>query len=409
MTLQTHDGTTTEGGYGPAAVPGLVETLLPRLRRLADELHDDPETAYEEHRSVARIADLLREHAVEVEVGAYGLPTAFRAVAGHGEPRVAIFAEYDALPEIGHACGHNLIAATSVGAFLAARAALPDGAGTVELIGSPAEEGGGGKQRIIDAGGVDGLAAALMVHPGARTRIYGSGLGMRHLEVTYHGREAHASAAPQRGINALDAVIAGYQAIAALRQHTLPSDRVHGIITDGGQAPNVVPGRASAHFYVRSAEVDSLYELSARVEAALQGAAISTGATAEIVWDRLPAYLPVRVSTPLADRFVENLAGRREFPPPPPPGSGGGSTDMGNVSQVVPAIHPNVASAPDGIGGHTPAFTATTLTDQATGSILDGAVGLASTALDVLLDADLRERIAADFAATGGPRGGADR
>ncbi len=382
-----------------------VDALVPRLRRLADELHDDPETAYDEHRSVERIRLLLEEHGVTARVGAYGLPTAFRATAsadGQG-PRIAILAEYDALPEIGHACGHNLIAAISVGAFLAVREHLASTGGTVELIGSPAEEGGGGKQRIIEAGGFEGIDAALMVHPGNRTRVYGSGLGMRHVEVTYRGTEAHASAAPQRGRNALDAVVSGYSSIAQLRQHILPSDRVHGIITDGGEAPNIVPGRASAHYYVRSADVDTLYELSDRVDAILRAAALATGTTAEIVWDRLPAYLPMRVNRAIAERFVRNLAGRREFPPPAAPGvgagAGGGSTDMGNVSLVVPAIHPNIQTAPESVGGHSPGFTATTLSPAATEGVRDAAFGLAATVLDLLGDPALLAEVRSEFEA----------
>jgi len=375
----------------------ILDELTPRLRRLADDLHDDPEIAYQEHRSVGRIVALLSEYGIDAEVGAYGVPTAFRARVGSGEPRVAILAEYDALPGIGHACGHNLIAASSVGAFLTAHRLLPT-VGTVELIGTPAEEGGAGKQRILEAGGFDGLAAALMVHPGSVTRVYGTGLGMRHVEVVYNGVEAHASAAPQRGYNALDAVVTAYQSIAQLRQHILPSDRVHGIITDGGQAPNIVPGRAAAHFYVRSATLGGLADLSDRVDAALRGAAVSTGTEAQIEWDGSPAYLPVNVNTALADRFVRNLRGRREFPPPTPGEVGGGSTDMGNVSHVVPAIHPNIATAPPGVGGHSAAFTPTTLLPLATQGIVDAAFGLATTTLDVLTDAELRTTIAADFA-----------
>ncbi|ACQ82390.1 amidohydrolase [Beutenbergia cavernae DSM 12333] len=383
-----------------ARVDEVLTGLLPDLRQLADELHDDPETAYEEHRSAARVAALLERHGVAAQVGAFGLPTALHANAGDGGPRVAILAEYDALPDIGHACGHNLIAATAVGAFLAVRELLEHAGGTVELIGSPAEEGGGGKQRIIDAGGFEGVAAAVMVHPGNRDRAYGSGLGMRHVEVTYRGVEAHASAAPERGYNALDAVVTAYQSVAQVRQHILPTDRVHGIITDGGQAPNIVPGRAAAHFFVRSATIDGLEALSERVDAALRGAAISTGTEAEIVWDRLPAYLPVNVNQALADRFAANLRGRREFPPPSPAATGGGSTDLGNVSHVVPAIHPNIATAPEGIGAHTAAFAATTLQPLATQGVLDAAFGLATTVLDVLGDAELRAAIAADFEAS---------
>lgn len=392
-----------------AEVAQIVEELRPELRRLADELYDDPETAFAEHRSVARIAALLTDHAADIEIGAFGMPTAFRAVAGHDGPRVAILAEYDALPDIGHACGHNLIAASSVGAFLTVRRLLHRTGGTVELIGSPAEEGGGGKQIISEAGGFDGIAAALMVHPGNRTRIHSVGLGMRHVEVSYRGVEAHASAVPHLGYNALDAVVTAYQSIAQVRQHILPTDRVHGIITDGGRAPNIVPGRASAQFYVRSATVEGLTRLADRIDSALRGAAVSTGTEVSIVWDRSPAYLPMKVNGSLADRFVRNLRGRRDFPPAGMQPIAGGSTDMGNVSHVVPSIHPNIASSPVEIGGHSAAFAATTLLPQATEAIVDSVIGLATTVLDVFSDGDLRTAIAEEFAASSAveARGGA--
>lgn len=384
-------------------IPRQVASLRDELIALSVDLYEHPELAFEEHRSVKALAEALARHGVDAQVGAFGLPTALRAVAGEGSgPRVAILAEYDALPGVGHGCGHNLIAAYGLGAFLTVRSLLDRLGGSVELIGTPAEEGGAGKQLIIDAGGFDGLDAAIMAHPGNRNRIYGSGLGLRHVEVTYHGVAAHASVAPHRGYNALDAVVTAYQSIAQVRQHILPSDRVHGIITDGGQAPNVVPERASAHFFVRSAEIDTLKDVSERVDAALRGAAISTGATAEITWDREPAYLPVRVSNALAARFVANLAGRREFPPPSTATLGGGSTDMGNVSHVVPAIHPNVQTAPSDVGSHTAAFAETTLTEPARDGLVDAAIGLARTAADVLHDGELRAELAREFAEAGG-------
>lgn len=385
------------------AVPALAAALLPRLDDLVRDLYDHPELAFAEHRSVRAVAALLAEHGVTAQVGAYGLPTALRAVAGSGSgPRVAILAEYDALPGVGHGCGHNLIAATAVGAFLVVRELVGRTGGTVELVGTPAEEGGGGKQLIIDAGGFDGVDAAIMVHPGNATRIFGTGLGMRHVDVTYHGQAAHASGAPHLGYNALDAVVTAYQSVAQLRQHILPTDRVHGIITDGGQAPNVVPERASAHFFVRSGELDTLQALSARVDAALRGAAVSTGTTVDLRWDTQPAYLPVRVNDAIASRFVVNLAGRRTFPPRSTAGVAGGSTDMGNVSHVVPAVHPNVQTAPSTVGAHTAAFADTTLTEQARDGVLDSVVGIARTVADILADADLRAEIARQFEADGG-------
>lgn len=220
--------------------------------------------------------------------------------------------------------------------------------------------------------------------------------------MTYHGQAAHASGAPRLGLNALDAVVTAYQSVAQARQHILPTDRVHGIIPDGGQAPNVVPERASAHFFVRSGEIDTLQVLSARVDAALRGAAVSTGTTVDIRWDTEPAYLPVRVNDAIASRFIVNLEGRRTFPPRSTAGVAGGSTDMGNVSHVVPAIHPNIQTAPATVGAHTAAFAETTLTEQARVGVLDSIVGIARTVADILADADLHTEIARQFEADGG-------
>ena len=387
-----------------ARLDEILTSLTPRLRQLADELHDHPETAYEEHESVARIIALLAEYGVTAEGGTFGLPTSFRALAGSGEPRVAILAEYDALPEIGQACGHNLIAAGSIGAFLAAKAVLEEEgiSGTIELIGTPAEEGGGGKQKILDAGGFEGITAAMMVHPGRINNMYSTGLGMRHVEAVYRGVESHASSSPARGYNALDAAVTAYQSIAQARQHTESADRVHGIFTDGGQAPNIVPGRAALHYFVRSASIEGLEALSSRVDAALQGAAVSTQTEADITWDSQPAYLPVKANIAIADRFVANMAGKREFPPASTASAGGGSTDMGNVTQVIPGIHPTISTTSQNVVGHSSAFTATTLLPEATAGFVDSAFGLAATTLDILRDLELREAIAAEFAAGDG-------
>ncbi|MGC0144622.1 amidohydrolase [Pseudactinotalea sp. Z1732] len=409
--MPTSETQSPETPFDPVLREQVIEratSLLDELDELAGALHADPETAFDEHRSVARIADLLTRHGADVEVGVYGLPTAFRAGAGTSGPKVAILAEYDALPEIGHACGHNLIAAMSTGAFVVARDLLSDahdgapasGAGTVELIGSPAEEGGGGKELILRAGGFDDVDAALMVHPGNTDRLDGMFLGMRHVEVTYTGTAAHAAAAPERGYNALDAVVTAYQSVAQVRQHILPTDRVHGIITDGGQAPNIVPHRAAAHFYVRSAGVDSLRHLSARVDAALRGAATATGTTAEIVWDRQPAYLPVRTNSVLTRSFAGVLSGRRDLAAR---SGGGASTDMGNVSQVVPAIHPSLDTTGADIPAHTAEFAASTRTPPARDALLEGVIGIAGTVLDVLSDPQVLAAARAEFAETGGP------
>jgi amidohydrolase len=376
-----------------------IDELAADLHSLAKQLYEAPELAFAETRSVSAVAGVLADHGITAEVGAFGLPTALLARAGEASgPQLAVLAEYDALPGIGHACGHNLIAATGVGAFLALASVIGELGGGVRLIGTPAEEGGGGKQLIIDAGGFAGVDAAMMVHPGNVNRAFGRGLGLRRVEVVFHGRAAHAAGAPYLGRNALDGAVAGYQAVAMLRQHILPTDRIHGIITEGGTAPNVVPNRAAAQFFVRSADRDTLDLLVDRVVDALRGAATATGTQAEIVLDSSPAYQPMRQNDPLATRFVANLRGRRIFNPRRTASIGGGSTDMGNVSQLIPAIHPNVQVSPSGVATHTAAFAPWTVTEQGRVGTLDGALGLALTGADYLADADLRAAVAADFA-----------
>ncbi|REF36750.1 M20 family metallopeptidase [Thermasporomyces composti] len=383
-----------------------IAALHEALCAFSLDLHAHPELAYEEHHAAAALADLVGRYGVAAEVGAYGVPTAVRAVVGTGSPRVAVVAEYDALPGIGHACGHNVIAASSAGAFLALAELLAGQdapAGAVELVGTPAEEGGGGKQRVLDAGGFDEIDFAIMVHPGNLDLAGGRSLGFRQVAVTYHGLAAHASTAPHLGVNALDAVVAAYNGIAQLRQHILPSDRVHGIITDGGQAPNIVPAKASAVFYVRSAELDTLAELHTRVDAILRAAALSTGTRAEITWDAAAPYLPLRPNEPLEARYAVHLADRRRvLPGSARPVETAASTDMGNVSVYVPAIHPSVAIAPPDVANHTPEFAAYAASESATTGIRDAAIGIASTVADFLYDERLRADARADFEARGG-------
>ena len=389
---------------------GAVEALRPELSALAVALYDEPEIGFEEHASVARIAALLDAHGVSPEVGAFGLDTALRATVGDGDgPHFAIIAEYDALPGIGHACGHNIIAGIAVGAFLAAAPVVESLGGRLSLIGTPAEENGGGKEHIIRAGGFDHVDAAGMVHPSSgsgTTSILGQRTtGVRRVAVTYHGRAAHAAGAPWLGRNALDGAVTAYQGVAQLRQHILPTDRIHGIITDGGAAPNIVPERAAALFYVRSAEVKTLRELTDRVVAVLEGAALSTGTRAEIEVDPVPPYLPLQTNVALTERWARALEARgREIPPPPVvPPQGGPSTDMGNVSRFVPSIHPSIGlGGPDEVFPHNAAFADLTVLPPALDALVDAAVALASAAVDYVADAELRAAVAAEFAAAGG-------
>lgn len=383
-----------------------IEAIGPELLALSHDLHAHPEEGYAEHRSAQAVADLLGRHGVEAEVGVHGLPTALRARTGSGGPTVAVLAEYDALPGIGHGCGHNIICSTAVGAFLGLHATLAAGdlPGTVLLLGTPAEEGGGGKEVMARDGAFDGVDAVVMLHPFSYDSAVQPFLGRRQLRARFTGIAAHASAQPFMGRNALDAVVAGYQGVAMLRQHVPDTDRVHGVITDGGQRPNVVPETAEALYYVRSASPETLADLSRRMEAVMAGAAAMTGCGVELSWDELPAYLPIRANLELAARWTKAQArrGRTALPPGVTPASLAGSTDLGNVSVRVPSIHPMIAIAGPDTSMHTTEFAAAAASSAGDAAVLDGAVGLALTALDVLADPAVLAAAREEFEAAGG-------
>lgn len=407
------DGPSRFDGAGEEARARLsrsVHALQPELEALATRLFAAPELGFAEHRSVRAVADVLLAHGIDAEVGVHGLDTALRASIGTGAgPHFAILAEYDALPGIGHACGHNLIAAIAVGAFLGAAPIVRELGGTLTLLGTPAEENGGGKELLLRAGAFDEVHAAAMVHPAAGSRvspIWGERTtGVRRVAVTYRGRAAHAAGEPWLGVNALDAVVTAYQSVAQLRQHILPIDRVHGIITDGGAAPNIVPERAAALFYVRSGEIDTLRVLTERVVDALEGAARATGTTAEIEVDPVPPYLPLEPNVALMRRWAGALGDRGRVTPPPPavPAQAGPSTDMGNVTQFIPAIHPSIGlGGPDDVHPHHAAFAEWTVQPAAFAAMGDAAAALGAVAVDYLADAELRAAVDAEFAARGG-------
>ena len=381
-----------------------AEVHADELVALSHDLHAHPELCYEEHHAAAAIAALLRRHGHEVEVGAYGLPTALRARVGAGRPRVAVLAEYDALPDLGHACGHNVIAATAVGALLGVAAVADELDGSVELIGTPAEEGGGGKELIARAGGFDEVDAAVMIHPFGADIADHPFIGVRTVAITFTGVAAHASAWPFLGRNALDAAVQTYTGVAQLRQHMLPSDRVHGIFTDGGRKPNIVPDRAALELYVRSAEPDTLAVLCDRVGAIAEGAARQAGVDVAFEWDLTPVYLPTRLNGPLTARYAVNAGrrGRKVIPKGILPEAMTGSTDLGNVSVRVPAVHAMLGIAPITVPIHSVEFARHAIGPEADRGVVDGAVGLALTALDYLTDPELREAVRADFEAAGG-------
>lgn len=391
-----------------ATSPVLSQEVRRDLLALSRALHDRPELGFAEHESVRRIAAALNAHGHHAQVGAYGMPTAFVARAGSADgPTVAILAEYDALPDIGHGCGHNIIAAAAVGAFLLAAGQVSRAGGQVVLLGTPAEENGGGKELLARSGAFDGVDAALMIHPMAGTHDVARfhSLGCRSLRARYHGRTAHASAAPHLGRNALDAVVAAYSGVAALRQHIRPVERIHGVIEDGGgAAPNVVPDHASSIYLVRSDTVAGLTELSDRVQAVLEGAALATGTRLDLEWEVAPAYLPVRSNTTLAESYARHARslGRvlaDDLPGPNPPG---GSTDLGNVSVRVPAIHPTVAICGPEVPMHSAQFAEQAVSGEGDRAVADAAVMLAGVALDFLGDSALRERVRTEFEQAGG-------
>ncbi|WP_413803593.1 amidohydrolase [Streptomyces iranensis] len=378
-----------------------IERLAPQLTELSRMIHGLAEPGFAEHRSVAAIAELVTAHGLEARVGVHGMETSLEACAGDpAGPRIAILAEYDALPGIGHGCGHNVIAAAATGAFLGLLDVVGETGGSVVLLGTPAEENGSGKEIMARAGAFAGIDAAIMLHPANCDDIHFAALGLRSVEAAFHGIPAHASARPEAGRNALDAVVAAYQGVAALRQHMPRTDRVHGVITEGGEAANVVPARASLRLLIRSPQLDSLLALSERVQRILAGAALITETRLDAVWDRIQPCLPVRGNDALSTRFGVHMAGRGRTPVAPR--SPQGSTDLGNISLRLPAIHPTLAIAPPEVALHTVAFAGYAGSERGDRAVVDGAVALALTALDFLTDAELRERGRLEFEAAGG-------
>ena len=395
------------------AVSAAVDELSDELTRISKDIHAHPELNYEEYYSSALLADAMERHGFTVERGTGGVETAFAATleggAGPG-PTIAFLAEYDALPEIGHGCGHNLIAISNIGAALALKALMPRLPGTIQVLGTPAEEGGGGKIRMIDAGSFGHVDVALSSHPAtSRTVIPNSipveeswSLAMVGYRFAYHGKAAHAAVSPHHGINALNSVIHLFTGIDALRQHLREDVRIHGIITDGGRAPNIVPDFAAANFMLRSRDRDYLAEVVERVRQVAEGAATLTGATLEIL-DAHPMYENVRPNEPLAQAARQYAEAVGMTVHDPRPGSrGGASTDFGNVSQRMPsfAVSFQVSEVP--IPGHSIQMTEAALTDLAHDSALGVAKSLALTGIDALTDVDFLQAVRADYDARNG-------
>jgi amidohydrolase len=339
-----------------------------------------------------------------VERGVGGVPTAFRAtVPGRGPgPTIAILAEYDALPGIGHACGHNVIATAGTGAGAAlglAFGTLPF-AGQIQVIGTPAEEGGAGKVRLLEAGVFSNVDAALMIHGRSSTQVWRPTLGIIKVKAEFFGRAAHASSWPWRGVNALNAVIQLFVSLDAMRQQLRPDARVHGVITHGGTQANIIPEYTSAEFYLRATTVEGCHELLRRFQGCADGAATATGCRASVTVDAI-VHEPMRPNPTMAELFAANLA-LIAFPVDPDESdAGSGSTDCGNVSQRLPTIHPYIRISPDGVPAHSREFAEWARSPLARAGMVAGAKALAMTAVDLLASPDALERARRDFASGG--------
>jgi len=373
-----------------------VEAHRRELIDLSLKIHAHPETAFGEIKAARWLTEYLEGNGFAVERGICLLETAFRANSGDRAPRVALLAEYDALPGIGHGCGHNLIAMASVGAGIAAKAVLAEAGGSVVIIGTPAEEAAGGKALMATRGAFDGLDAALLTHPGNRNASVTHGLACIELTVEYHGKASHAAARPEAGVNALDALIIAYNSISVLRQHIRDSARIHGIITDGGQAPNVVPDHSAGSFMVRARDDDYLDELEQKVINCFTSGATATGAQLKYKWDEV-RYATMRNNLTLAQLFQQNMQSLGRNPAFGNPNASFGSTDMGNVSHLVPAIHPYVAIAPRGIQVHTTEFAAAAASEAGIRGMLDAAKALAMTAVDLLANREILTKVKEEF------------
>lgn len=369
-----------------AAITANVEEITDELTQLSHEISADPELSYDEHRAAARCADLLEKHGFNVERGSFGQATSFVARIGDGDTHVLICAEYDALPGVGHACGHNIIAASGLGAGIALAPLVSDANLKLTVLGTHAEEVGGGKVELIDAGAFDDAHAALMMHPSPYDDYGPKSLAIEEWRVVYSGHASHASAAPELGRNALDGVVAGYNNISMLRQSFRKWQQVHGVIVDGGHAANVIPERAEASYYLRAVDLDDLEDLRTRVRACLEGAATATNTTVEITVNGY-VYESLKPHEELVSIFTEacDAIGRKYFPDP----TGdelGGSTDFGNVSQRVPGLHADMAVYCYPVVNHQHEFAAVCVTPEGDKTMLDGAKALALTALAVAAD-----------------------
>jgi len=379
-----------------AEVSRQVEQQRQELIELSLKIHANPELGFKEEKASGWLTSYLAGKGFQVENGIGNLPTAFKAAYGSSKPVIALLAEYDALPEIGHACGHNIIAASAVGAAAASRCIVDDYGGSVVVFGTPAEELFGGKVFMLKAGVFDGVDVAMIMHPGVRDTATTEALACIGLEVQFLGKAVHAAAYPEQGINALEAMILAFNAVNSLRQHIKNKARIHGIITHGGEAANVVPAYSAAAFLVRAMDNAYLDELKQKVLNCFEGAALATGARLDYRWGEV-VYAPMKNNLALAKLFAQNLESLGRKVEPFEPHFGFGSTDMGNVSQLIPAIHPSVAIVLPNVLLHSSDFALAAASESGHEGLLVAAKALAMTIADLLSESQTLAKVKDEF------------
>ena len=353
------------------------------LRATSRWMYDNPELGFEEFESSRKLGEFLAAYGFDVEYPTHGVETAFAATVGGGGPRVVICCEYDALPVVGHACGHNIIATAALGAGIAVSGLVDELGIRVTVLGTPAEEGGGGKVDLINAGAFEDAAASMMIHPGPDDQLDPSFQARESFTVEYFGKDSHAAFAPEMGINALDAFVQAYMNVATLRQALLGDDRVHCIIDRGGDASNIIPSYTKSTWGIRAGSKERLEELIPKVKACFEGAATATGCRLEMTSAGHP-YLNMINNPIMTGLYAANSATMgRSMPTEEETGFGGGSSDMGNVSQIVPAIHPMIGIGSAPAVNHQPEFAAHTITPAGDQAIRDGALSMAYTIIDM--------------------------
>ncbi len=376
------------------------------LIEISHQIHKHPELNFEEHFAHDTLTQYISDSKLKVDRGAYQLETAFDVSVNGGDgPTVAVLCEYDALPGIGHACGHNIIAAAGLGAGVALSTVVELCGGKLRLMGTPAEEGGGGKVEMARKGAFKNIDAAMMIHPSDQDLARMNAIAIQQLFVRFEGLAAHAAVSPDRGKNALDAAVLGYMNVAALRQHIRPTERVHGIFTKAGEKPNIVPREAEMDWYVRSDTIESLQPLKQRIAKCLEAGAVAADCTISFDWQK-NTYADLVDNLPLLTSYVQNSAQMgRDLTTDVLPGTGGGSTDMGNLSYLVPSIHPMLQVAPQGVSLHSAQFAEFTASKDADKAVIDGAKIMAMTAIDMWLSPTLQTKVRQAFGAGEVPQG----